>query len=382
MWKARGRSLRVLMISKACIVGAYQKKLEELARFDGVELTVIVPPYWRDERGVMPLERVHTQGYQFIVEPMLLNGHFHLHFYPGLGKHFRPLQPDIVHIDEEPYNLATFQAMRLAKRAGAKALFFTWQNLKRTYPFPFSFIEGYNLRKADYAIAGNQEAVEVWRGKGYKGPIKVIPQFGVDPEIYKPRFTNHASCFTFHVSRFTIGYVGRLVEEKGVQVLLQAVDGLGGEWRLHILGSGPMQSQLEALARQLDITDRVTFESPIPSAQMPAFYNQLDTLVLPSLTRSHWKEQFGRVLIEAMACGVPVVGSRSGEIPHVIGQAGLTFTEGDVQELGDRLSQLMDAPALHADLARRGRERVLAHYTQAQIAAETHGVYRQLLTSA
>ena len=372
MGNYKGETLRVLMISKACIVGAYQKKLEELARFDDVELTVIVPPYWRDERGVMPLERVHTEGYRFMVEPMLLNGHFHLHFYPGLGRHVRRLQPDIVHIDEEPYNLATFQTMRLAKRAEAKALFFTWQNLKRTYPFPFSLIEGYNLKKADYAIAGNQEAVEVWREKGYQGPIKVIPQFGVDPEIYKPRIT-------LHDSRFTIGYVGRLVEEKGVQVLLQAVDGLAGEWRLHILGSGPMQSQLEALARQMDIVERVTFESPIPSAQMPAFYNQLDTLVLPSLTRPHWKEQFGRVLIEAMACGVPVVGSRSGEIPHVIGQAGLTFIEGDVQELIARLSQLMDDPVLRADLARRGRERVLAHYTQARIAAETHEVYCQLL---
>jgi glycosyltransferase involved in cell wall biosynthesis len=360
------------MISKACIVGAYQKKLEELARFDDVELAVIVPPYWRDERGVMPLERAYTEGYQFIVEPVLLNGHFHLHFYPGLGKHVRRLQPDIVHIDEEPYNAATFQAMYLAKRAGAKALFFTWQNLKRTYPFPFSFIEGYNLEKADYAIAGNQEAVEVWRGKGYKGPIRVIPQFGVDPEIYEPGTTPHAP-------RFTIGYVGRLVEEKGVQLLLQAVDGLAGEWHLHILGSGPIQSQLEALAQQLGITERVTFESPIPSAQMPASYNQLDALVLPSLPRSHWKEQFGRVLIEAMACGVPVVGSRSGEIPHVIGQAGLTFSEGDVQELRVSLSQLMEDPALCADLARRGRERVLAHYTQAKIAAETHEVYRQLL---
>jgi glycosyltransferase involved in cell wall biosynthesis len=373
--------LRVLMISKACIVGAYQKKLEELARFDDVELTVIVPPYWRDERGVMPLERAHTAGYRFIVEPMLLNGHFHLHFYPGLGKQVRRLQPDIVHIDEEPYNVATFQAMRLAKRAGAKALFFTWQNLKRAYPFPFSFVEGYNLKKADYAIAGNQEAVEVWRGKSYKGPIKVIPQFGVDPEIYVSRFTPHVSRFTPHASRFTIGYVGRLVEEKGVQVLLQAVAGLGGEWRLRILGSGPMQSQLEALALQLDLVERVSFESPIPSAQMPAFYNQLDTLVLPSLTRPHWKEQFGRVLIEAMACEVPVVGSRSGEIPHVIGQAGLTFTEGDVQELRARLSQLMDDPALCTDLSRRGRERVLAHYTQARIAAETHQVYCQLLSA-
>ncbi|MBM3150529.1 MAG: glycosyl transferase family 1, partial [Chloroflexi bacterium] len=75
----------MLMLSKACIVGAYQKKLEELARFPDVELTVVVPPCWRDERGVMRLEREHTQGYELAVERMALNGHFHLHFYPGLG---------------------------------------------------------------------------------------------------------------------------------------------------------------------------------------------------------------------------------------------------------------------------------------------------------
>ncbi|HDH09867.1 MAG TPA: glycosyl transferase family 1, partial [Chloroflexi bacterium] len=90
--------MRILMISKACIVGAYQQKLVELAKFPEVELTVVVPPYWRDERGMIPLEREHIRGYELVVEPMALNGHFHLHFYPGLAKHFKA-KPDIVHID-------------------------------------------------------------------------------------------------------------------------------------------------------------------------------------------------------------------------------------------------------------------------------------------
>ena len=121
-----------------------------------------------------------------------------------------------------------------------------------------------------------------------------------------------------------------------------------------------------------------TFEDPIPSTQMHDYYNQLHTLILPSLTRPNWKEQFGRVLIEAMACGVPVVGSDSGEIPNVIGDAGLVFAEGDGRALRDRLSQLMADPALRGEMARRGRERVLAHYTQAQVAAKTYQVYREL----
>ena len=377
--------MRILMISKACIVGAYQKKLEEIARFPEVELTVVVPHYWRDERGVMRLEREHTQGYELVVERMALNGHFHLHFYPGLAKHFRSIRPHIIHIDEEPYNVATWQAMRLAKNHGAKALFFTWQNIHRRYPPPFSLVESYNLRHADYAIAGNSEAVRVLKAKGYRGPVRVIPQFGVDPEIY--RFQVSGSKFqwsnlqpaTWNLELFAIGYVGRLVEEKGVHILLRAVAGLRREWRLRILGSGPRRDHLERLAAELGIAERVRFEDPIPSTRMPGYYNQLDALVLPSLTRPNWKEQFGRVLIEAMACGVPVVGSDSGEIPNVIGEAGLVFAEGDVRALRARLSKLMADPALREELAQRGRERVLAHYTQTQVAAKTYQVYRELL---
>jgi glycosyltransferase involved in cell wall biosynthesis len=383
----RGSDLRVLMVSKACIVGVYQKKLEEIARFPNVELTVVVPPYWRDERGVTRLEREHTQGYELVVERMALNGYFHLHFYPGLAKHFRSIKPHIVHIDEEPYNVATWQAMRLAKKHGAKALFFTWQNIHRRYPPPFNLIESYNLRNADYAIAGNSEAVRVLKAKGYRGPTRVIPQFGVDPDTFKVQSSklvlSPVEVFKVPKSKFIIGYAGgRLVEEKGVHILLRAVAGLRGEWRLRILGSGPQRSHLEMLAAELGIAERVRFEDLIPSTQMPGYYNQLNALVVPSLTRSNWKEQFGRVLIEAMACGVPVVGSDSGEIPNVIGDAGLVFAEGDERALRDKLSQLMTDTALREELARRGRDRVLAHYTQAQVAAKTYQVYRELLGGA
>ncbi|RMF29476.1 MAG: glycosyl transferase family 1, partial [Chloroflexi bacterium] len=177
--------MRVLMLSKACLVGAYQRKLEEIARL-GVELLVVVPPSWRDERGTIPLERAYTQGYALAVEPVALNGHFHLHFYPRLGRWFRRFRPQIVHIDEEPYNLATFQAMRLARRYKTRALFFSWQNLLRRYPIPFCWMERYVLRQADYGLVGNREAARVWRAKGYRGPLRVIPQFGVDPELFRP----------------------------------------------------------------------------------------------------------------------------------------------------------------------------------------------------
>jgi glycosyltransferase involved in cell wall biosynthesis len=368
--------IRVLMISKACLVGAYQRKLEEIATFPEVALTVIVPPTWRNPGGdTIQLERAHVSGYELLVEPIAFNGHFHLHFYPRLARHLARVRPHIVHMDEEPYNLATLQAIWLARRHGARVLFFTWQNLCRRYPFPFSWIERYNLRHAAFGIAGNHEAVAVWRAKGYTGPVSVIPQFGVDPDIFKPVKRPEAG----GPKGLAIGCVARLVPEKGIDVLMRAVAGLTGMWRVYVLGSGPQRYALESLAHELGLADRVVFDNPISSTQMPAYLTELDVLVLPSLTRPNWKEQFGRVLIEAMACGVPVVGSTCGEIPQVIGDAGLIFPEGDVDALRDALLRLQRDDELRHDLSVRGRARVLAHYTQKQIAAETVAVYRQML---
>jgi glycosyltransferase involved in cell wall biosynthesis len=369
--------IRVLMVSKACLVGAYQRKLEEIAAFPDIDLTVIVPPEWCEPGGAaVQLERAYVTGYELLAEPIAFNGNFHLYFYPHLARHFTRVRPQVVHVDEEPYNVATFQAMRLARQHKGRALFFTWQNLNRRYPFPFNWIERYNLRFAHYGIAGNHEAMNVWRAKGYTGPMCVIPQFGVDPDVFRPRPRPELGS----ERGLAIGCgAARLVEEKGVDVLLRAAAGLPGVWRLYVLGAGPQRQSLENLAREMGLADRVAFDKPIPSTQMPAYLTGLDVLVLPSRTRPHWKEQFGRVLVEAMACGVPVIGSTCGEIPQIIGDAGLIFPEEDANALREALLRLQRDDNLRRDLAERGRARVLAHYTQKQVAAATVDVYRQMM---
>lgn len=369
----RMHGMRVLMISKACVVGAYQRKLEELAHLPGIELIVLVPPSWRDSRGEQPLERAFTRGYELRTTPVAFNGRFHLHFYPRLAAEFAALRPDLVHMDEEPYNLATRQVIGLAQRQRIPACFFSWQNLYRRYPPPFGLWERYVLSRAAYAIAGNHAAAQVLRAKGYKGPLAIIPQFGIDPDLFTPPSARPAD------RPFTIGYAGGLVPEKGVDTLLHACGRLRGDWRLLVAGEGAQRPALETLAGRLGIADRIVWRGRLGSLQMPGFYHALDVLVLPSRTRRNWKEQFGRVLIEAMACGVPVIGSDSGEIPHVIGDAGLIVPEGDDAALADRLERLRRDPDLRADLGHRGRARALARFTQAQIAGATYTVYRQML---
>jgi glycosyltransferase involved in cell wall biosynthesis len=366
--------MRVLMISRPCLVGAYQRKLEEIARFSDVELVVLVPSAWREGSRVARLERTYTAGYELASEPVVFAGSFHLHFYPYLARRLRAFSPDVVHIDEEPYNLATFHALQLSRRAGARTAWFSWQNLNRRYPPPFRFFERYNLRHADYAIVGSQGAARVWREKGYAGPMAIIPQFGVDPNTFAPRAREQRTD-----GDFVIGYAGRLVPEKGCDLLLEAMAGLDGTWRLIMLGAGPERKRLGALARRLGIASRVSFNGWMPALQLPDFYRTLDAFVLPSRSRRNWVEQFGRVLIEAMACGVPVVGSDCGEIPRVVGDAGLIFAEDDVAELRRCLIRLMRDAGLRAGLARSGRERVLARFTQAHVAARTAAVYRELV---
>jgi len=362
--------IRVLMISKAVIVGIYQRKLEHIAAAR-VDLRVVAPPYWKDERGITELERAYTRGYHLDVRPMRLNGHFHLHFYAGLRRVMQDFQPHIVHIDEEPYNLAAWQAMWWARRVNARTLFFSWQNIARQYPPPFSWGERWLLRHVDHALMGTESAAEIWQQKGYTGPLTVIPQFGTDTDLFKPTAERAER-------PFTVGYIGRLVEEKGVQVLLEAAAKLPDNLCVRILGGGPQRDELEAQAARLGIGDRVTFDAQIPSTDIPPYYHKLDALVLPSLTRPNWKEQFGRVLVEAMASGVPVVGSDSGAIPGVVGDGGLIVPEGDSEALANAMHTLMDDPQQRAELGQRGRQRVIDHFTHEQVAADTVAVYRTL----
>lgn len=364
--------MKVLMLSKALVNGVYQKKLEELAKLPEIELLAIVPPYWHETRvGVVQLERRYTAGYELVVEPMWFNGHHHIHWYPGLARHVRRFRPDILHVDEEPYNLVTFHATLLGRLYRACVVFFTWQNLYRRYPPPFSWFERVNYRLAAAAVAGSQEAAAVLRRKGYRGPLEVIPQFGVDPELFRPMPVERSPLPT-------IGFVGRLVPEKGADLLLHALARMRTRAVAQIVGSGSERSRLELLATSLGVRDRVTFRGSVAPALMPQTLNMFDVLVVPSRTRRNWKEQFGRVIIEAMACGVPVVGSDSGEIPQVIGDAGLVFPEDDAQALARMLDALLENPARRQDLGRRGRQRVLELFTQARVAERYYELYRSL----
>lgn len=370
--------MKILMFSKALVAGIQQRKLEELAALPGVDkLTVVVPPYWHEVRvGNTYLERKYTTGYELIETPMVLNGHHHTHFYPQLGKLVKQHKPDLVHADDESFNLATFEGIWLAERHGAASVFYNYANIERNYPPPFSFFEKYNFKHAGAALACNQEAFDILRRRGFKKPLDICPQFGVDLDL--THRTEPPAGFA-QPDTFTIGYFGRLVPEKGLDTLVEACSHLKGDWRLVFIGKGSSQPDLEAQVERINLKDRVTFLPMVASTEVAAYMSGLDAFVLPSRTTSNWKEQFGRVLVESMACQVPVVGSSSGEIPHVIGKAGLVFPEGDALALAAQLQKLADSPALRKELAAKGLQRVTENYTQLEIARQHLKLYQKAL---
>jgi len=362
------------MLSKALVVGAYQQKLVEIARHGEIDLTAVAPPSWRDGAAERFIEQREASGYRLIVSPIAANGNFHLFFFPQLPKILDDCQPDLLHVEEEAYNLATFLAVWHARRRRIPSVFFTWQNIARRYPLPFRLMERYVYRNVGCAIAGTRSAERVLRGKGYRGVVRVIPQFGVDPTVFSPA-PEHPESSGADGGVITIGFAGRLVPEKGVEVLVDACARLDRPYRLVILGNGPALPSIRARIRQYGIEDLVDIRNAIDSREMPQFLRSLDVLVLPSLTRPNWAEQFGRVLIEAMACGTPIIGSSCGEIPDVVGDAGLIVPEGNASAIAEAVMRLAKDGRLRADLIQLGRRRALERFTHARVAQDTVDLY-------
>jgi glycosyltransferase involved in cell wall biosynthesis len=390
--------MRILVASHTYIVDLNCEKLRALARLEpGIEVTIVVPQRWRP--GGVQNRIIETQPRQegsFRIVPvsnLSQNNQGLLCFGPDLVTLLRQFRPQIIQVEQGSKAIAYSQLITLNRFLGLKAknLFFTWWNLPYDLKFPISAIEAYNLRHTDGLVAGNQDGVEILQQRGYKGPARVMPQLGVDETLFRPQPQPElAAQLGIQPSEFVVGFVGRFVEEKGLLTLGKALAGLRDRpWKWLLLGRGPLKETLLNWAQQEGLADRLIWVESVPHDEVQRYINLMNTLVLPSettyqfktLTSVGWKEQFGHVLIEAMACQVPVIGSDSGEIPYVIGDAGLVFPEGNASELQNCLQQLMEQPELATQLAKRGYERLLKQYTNHALASQLLSFYKELLAA-
>ena len=369
--------LRVLLISHTCQSPAEGQPKSELLHARGdLNLKILIPDRWKHYGKWRPVAFLPNAKADYVVGkvrwPSMGPALFFLHYYPDLGQILRNFKPDVIDLWEEPWSMVSAQTCYLRNKylPNTKIISETEQNIYRKLPVPFESFRRFTVRNADFLIGRSNEAVEVMRRHGYSGPAAVVPN-GVDAGMFTPAAaTGKAADPTF-----LVGYAGRLVEEKGLGDLVDAIALCPANVQLTLIGDGPFKSELQQRIVKTNLAHRVRISPGVPLAQLPDWMRSLNAFALPSRTTRTWKEQFGRVIIEAHACGIPVIGSDSGAIPEVIGNAGLVAKEGDPQSLAAAITKLAENRDLAAEMGRIGRQRVESWCCWPQIARQMAEIY-------
>jgi glycosyltransferase involved in cell wall biosynthesis len=375
--------LRLLWIWHAAVVGEYQKPLAVLGHCPDLDVTLLTPRRWPERAGQMVRAERMEGPYRHIAACTLFTGFYYVYFFPSLLFHLLRLKPDVIYLYEEAHTLIGVMVllMRRVFLRRSKVLLYAAQNIRKRYPPPFTMFERFCFRNTDGILACGTRVAETLRAKGYRGPLKVVA-LPTDTEAFSPnpeRRVEQRTRWRLPGGAFAIGYAGKLVEEKGIRTLVSAFEDLArddAQVHLVLAGGGALMGEVEERAKLAGLESRVHLLGVIHNSELPAFMNGLDAFVLPSETRPNWREQFGRVLVEAMSCGTPSVGSNSGEIPTVLGDAGLSFPEGNAEALASCLRLLISDPKLREGLGKRGRERALRLFATERVAAQHYRVYR------
>ncbi|MFB9731734.1 glycosyltransferase [Ornithinimicrobium kibberense] len=355
-WRARERELRRL---------GHDVRLLSARRWDegGAVVTLRPDPREKDV-DVVPVATVGRHPALFAYDPRPI--------WLALGERW-----DVLDLHEEPFAVSTFMTlvMRRLRRNRAPYALYSAQNIDKRYPIPFRWWERWALRHARAVIVCNTEAGEICRRKGFPGVPDIIP-LGVDVDRFSPADRQPPAAD----APVQVGYVGRLAPHKGVDVLFDAV-AAHPELELTVVGAGPQEDELRQRGDEPGLRKRVHFAGTATQEELPGLLQQMDVLAVPSLTTPGWVEQFGRVVVEAMAAGVPVVSSDSGALPDVVGEAGLVVPEGDPAALGEALLRVGREPGLWERLRQAGLER--AHECSwEQVAQRYDEVYRRMTHSA
>lgn len=352
---------RALIVSHPCVVPANQSVFAVLAEL-GWRLDLVVPSSWRHDYAEAPVHPTKLPELKagFYPRRVFLAGQPQRHFYcPGPSRVLRRLAPDVAFLEEETFSIPALQWGLACWRAGIPFGVQADENLDRSLPLPARVWRSWTLQHAAFVAARSPTAKRLVERWGARGRVEVIPHavpsWPLSP--IQPRS-----------GAFTIGYAGRLVPEKGLFDLVAAAKKLSDPVRLLLAGNGPLRAELAAAAGEGVAVEVAT---DIKHEEMARAFGAMDVLVLPSHTTSTWAEQFGRVLVEALWCGVPVIGSSSGEIPWVIGATGggLVFPEGDVAALTAALEELKASPGERSRLAAQGREAVERQFSVAAAAS-------------
>lgn len=411
--------LRVLFVSHTYVVGVNQGKLDAIASLDEVEVSLLAPKRWKalQWNKILDLENPYPK-IQLYPNKVLFSGKAGAYLYSPFAilRAILDFRPDIIQVEQEVFSLSGFEVALCSRLLNKPVVFFGWENMDRKLSLFRHLIRKFILNTTKSVIAGNCEGAELVKKWGYSGPVEVMPQMGVDTKLFTPRENKQNNSKLNNLkennstlgnptlknskladsklkdsklkdsklknSEFCIGFLGRLSYHKGIDILIDAAQIMRNEgytFQIRLCGTGSDKPIFVEQAQKLGVDEFIIWQDGVRHDEVPMEICKFDVLVLPSRTVETWKEQFGHVLIEAMATGIPVVGSTCGEIPNVIGRKDLVFPEGNAQELAAILKRLISQPSWYSEVADYSLKRVHQYYSHERIAQRLIELWRNVL---
>lgn len=376
----------ILSIGHSYVLDVNRATVREVAKDLDLNVEIVAPSFFHGSlRKVSCEDEPNSSSLKVYRVNCYLSQKIHTFFYSPieLYKVFKSKKWDLIHIWEEPYIFSGWQLASFSNSFKIPYVFWTAQNIKKKYPPPFSYFEKQVLKSPKAWMACGQLVKETLIDeKQYPEKNMTVMPLAVDTSLFHPMNETERDQVKSDIglnNDFLIGYLGRLNEDKGIPLILELLESIKNRegWNFIFWGVGELKSDV------LDWVKRNNFEKRIKVGllkhdEVPKMLPSLDLLLAPSQTMPNWKEQFGRMIVEAFASGIPVVGSDSGEIPYVIGDSGVVLSEKDVNQWITEVNSFLDEPQRKKFFIERGLKRAQEFSCQS-VAKQYVDFYKGLL---
>jgi glycosyltransferase involved in cell wall biosynthesis len=398
-------SINLVIISHAYVYTPYREKIEALAKYKDLKITLITPEFGLEGGG----QKVYTapyegKKYKHIILSGYFTGKLNFFIFKNLKKTLNEINPDIIMLEEEYWTQVAAQVTYVTKKfiPQTQLILLSQENIchiweeegKSVYQRfrykSFHLLEKFIIPKLDGLVF---QFPEVWQDfeqrmlalkfKGIKG---TFPQLGVDYDRFAKSVSDNQIKFireklNIEPDTFVYGYIGRITKEKGIEDMIYALAGWNKpKTKVLIIGNGDAEylEELHQLIEKLNLNHIINIHPAIPFDDIPTYFQILDISILLSHTTPIWKEQFGRVLVESMAAGTPVIGSDSGAIPLVIEKTGYIVMEKDILSIREALLEAYSNKAKYSKLSKLGQKRAAEKFSYTAIAEQTYNFIKEI----
>jgi glycosyltransferase involved in cell wall biosynthesis len=355
--------VRALILSSHYAEPQHRGKLKALAGL-GVEVAAAIPNGTVGLDGGVRLLPIEASGDP--ADPPSLRWSARV-----IKKTLTEFRPALVQIEEEPGTQAADVTAAACRKVGIPYVIFAWESLPRRRGLLESRRWRATVSGAAGLLGGNRLAAALLKGASEGAPAEVIPQSGLIPVDAPVREGPRGSV--------SIGFVGRLVPERGAEMLFRSCGQLFGSWTLTVVGTGPEQEALEEIAERLGLASRIRWMGGLPRAELEPLWAALDVLVVPSHDTPTWTDRHSPVLLDAMLREVAPVVTPVGGLPETVGEAGVVVD--DVEALHLALQEMVAEPARCRLLGTRARQRMLDLYLDSSVARRTLDFWLDLLAA-